>query len=719
MLVFLLVVTTGGGVVSANVGEEQAEETYSDGLCEHHPEHTEDCGYQEASEGSDCTHEHTEDCYTQDENGETILDCQHEHDDTCGYEEATEGSPCTYDCEICSGEENTTELVEETDETPILEVENTPEMTQVVSWIWIDDDEMLQKIDDYWGLGLPGANESNPVTQDILKEFLPSQIKANIALSPESTEGEKDTKTEEKILDIIWDLSSIPEEGIWTGDHVFTANLPEGYQMSENTDEMSVRLQLGGAETYFSLPSGSSTDAPFQNHIVDTVSPKGTTINLFDYWHTSQTAESEPGWGSGTLTNTRYPYNTISGNVPTVQNYGINAGHALIFSSGLENHFGSWNTWTGRGGNANNGNQPRQGIVKNTLVNGYPALNSVNTEDARYTYTSNNGTSYYYATLSGRDGDESLAYLFDPAIEVNGKASYEDVQNLLQVDDDGYYYYDAIENYAAYYEDDNSFAVYDTAGVQPAGQGNSGQGQFFPFNSAGDVFTERGGSLIKNGITTESTTLNHFFGVTMSTRFVQQYSGYTDEHHTDRVTYDFSGDDDVWVFIDDVLVADLGGVHNRSSLSIDFVTGEVVVGKNYNGSGSNTETTTLKEKYNEAGKSGTTSWNGNTFADNTFHTLDFYYLERGAVDSNMSLKFNLVTIPESSLIKVDQAGDPVPDAEFTLYAPDGVTKIAEGTTDRDGEFVFVDEEGFILSIQQIYEKSVSYTHLTLPTNSRV
>ena len=95
MLVFLLVVTTGGGVVSANVGEEQAEETYSDGLCEHHPEHTEDCGYQEASEGSDCTHEHTEDCYTQDENGETILDCQHEHDDTCGYEEATEGSPCT------------------------------------------------------------------------------------------------------------------------------------------------------------------------------------------------------------------------------------------------------------------------------------------------------------------------------------------------------------------------------------------------------------------------------------------------------------------------------------------------------------------------------------------------------------------------------------------------------------------------------------------------
>ena len=33
------------------------------GLCEHHPKHTEDCGYTEGTEGADCEHEHTEDCY--------------------------------------------------------------------------------------------------------------------------------------------------------------------------------------------------------------------------------------------------------------------------------------------------------------------------------------------------------------------------------------------------------------------------------------------------------------------------------------------------------------------------------------------------------------------------------------------------------------------------------------------------------------------------------
>lgn len=34
------------------------------GLCEHHPEHTEDCGYTEGTEGAACEHEHTENCYT-------------------------------------------------------------------------------------------------------------------------------------------------------------------------------------------------------------------------------------------------------------------------------------------------------------------------------------------------------------------------------------------------------------------------------------------------------------------------------------------------------------------------------------------------------------------------------------------------------------------------------------------------------------------------------
>lgn len=111
------------------------------GLCEHHKEHTEECGYEAPIEGHECEHEHTEDCYvpgecqhqhTEDcytdgvlpeegeakeadqcehectvESGCLVLNCPHEngeHDDTCGYVEASEGSPCTYECEICGNE---------------------------------------------------------------------------------------------------------------------------------------------------------------------------------------------------------------------------------------------------------------------------------------------------------------------------------------------------------------------------------------------------------------------------------------------------------------------------------------------------------------------------------------------------------------------------------------------------------------------------------------
>ena len=119
------------------------------GLCEHHPKHTEDCGYTEGTEGAACEHEHTEDCYTlvekcihkHDESCYPVLEgsvsentatpseaeeaqptacthkcseesgcitkelsCPHErgeHDESCGYIPATEGTPCGYTCEQC------------------------------------------------------------------------------------------------------------------------------------------------------------------------------------------------------------------------------------------------------------------------------------------------------------------------------------------------------------------------------------------------------------------------------------------------------------------------------------------------------------------------------------------------------------------------------------------------------------------------------------------
>ncbi len=67
----------------------------NEGICEHHTEHTAECGYQQ---GSDCTHEHTEECYNIEQN------CIHEHTEECGYEQEM---PCHYVCEICNKEYET------------------------------------------------------------------------------------------------------------------------------------------------------------------------------------------------------------------------------------------------------------------------------------------------------------------------------------------------------------------------------------------------------------------------------------------------------------------------------------------------------------------------------------------------------------------------------------------------------------------------------------
>lgn len=394
-------------------------------------------------------------------------------------------------------------------------------------------------------------------------------------------------------------------------------------------------------------------EAAISDHTVPTTSPSGTTINLFDYWVNPDDHLSVSGSG------------------------GVNAGHKFQFNDGKGD--GPLNQWTG-------GTSPRPGIVNNTLSDGYPKL-------------------------SEALGDESLRYLFDSSAQT-GKTSHFGVTGLLKVQG-GYYVYDSSENYAAYNADKNAFDIYGTWGIDKVGD-SSHQGQFFPFDAADKVFKEENGQLVQTGIKADNTgdsrynggkPVNHHFGLSMSTRFVQPKGGLTNNNND--MTFEFAGDDDVWVFIDDVLVGDIGGIHNRASLSINFHTGDIKVNDNYNG--------TLKSKYQEAGKAGDTSWEGNTFADDTNHTLKFFYLERGATDSNMELKFNLVTVPESDIIKFDQDGKFVQSAEFALYKTDenftDTTNdknalLGSGTTDEAGHLTLTnDDDNGVINFDDLYNKN--------------
>lgn len=410
----------------------------------------------------------------------------------------------------------------------------------------------------------------------------------------------------------------------------------------------------------FFLPARA--EAAISDHTVTTISPSGTTINLFDYWVNPD------------------DHLSVSGNG------GVNANHRFQFNDGQGGE--SLNHWTG---NTN----PQPGIVNNTLLDGYPQL-------------------------SKTWGGESLCYLFDSSAQI-GKTSHFGVTGLLKVQN-GYYVYDSSKNYAAYNADKNAFDIYDTWGIDKVGD-SSHQGQFFPFDAADKVLKEENGRLVQTGIKADNTgdsryndgrPVNHHVGLSMSTRFVQPAGGKTNAG--DDMVFEFAGDDDVWVFIDDVLVGDIGGIHNRASLSINFCTGDIKV------NGNNDDT--LKNKYQKANKD-TSGFNGNTFADGTNHTLKFFYLERGATDSNMELKFNLVTVSESDIIKFDQDGKFVQGAEFKLYKTDKDFKtvgelIGSGTTDEAGHLTLTnDVDNGVINFDDLYNKDHDNNKYYLLKETRV
>ena len=391
----------------------------------------------------------------------------------------------------------------------------------------------------------------------------------------------------------------------------------------DTKEKLTVTMKNGES---FDIKVTDAQDAVMDGDKVRTISnPAGTTIDLFDYWIVEQGLAGRDGWGD--LNQGWGSHEDADGLNGTGNNKGINSseadadhGHALKFSPAWAgtvyngNKIGdSGQPWTSLNKDMRNGlnsytgdeytwhwncPNPFTGIVENNLSGGYPVL-TTNQE-------------------IGSTG-ESLAYLFDPEIDHSGKASYSGVNQLLYVDRDGYYTYDSRDYAAAFDKNDKTFTLTEQTSTNSEIRG------FWPF-----------------GIQ------NFWTGMHVNTQFSMPTDGQVlnPSGVLKPMQFEFSGDDDVWIYVDGILVGDAGGIHNRTEVDINFQTGKVTISGQEDKYLDDLFRTGLRDQGKTEAQIDeymAENFEGHTFKSGTYHTFDFFYLERGGGESNLYIHYNLVS----------------------------------------------------------------------------
>lgn len=305
-----------------------------------------------------------------------------------------------------------------------------------------------------------------------------------------------------------------------------------------------------------------------------------------------------------------------------------------------------------------------QGAVGNQLVNGNLADPVTNRE-----------LPYFSKTTLYNEGEQVTAYYpnlqfpFKKTTSASGQTTYS---------------YDSATDYAVYY-DYSSHKLYksDTHSYNTAGEGETNEWGYYPFDSSkgynpgpyGDKYNKDAANKRNMGFGTKFT-----IPFTLSMDENRQING-------QDVVFNFTGDDDVWVFIDDVLVLDMGGAHYKASGQIDFTHEEVTVDQAYsiqkstnwtegnfvedathpswNQPSAETAEVNVRKDIKEfsnitgtfTGETGTKTLADILADDTKVHTLTMFYMERGMYDSNMSISFTFNPVPSGLVLskEVDTA----------------------------------------------------------------
>ena len=286
---------------------------------------------------------------------------------------------------------------------------------------------------------------------------------------------------------------------------------------------------------------------------------------------------------------------------------------------------------------------------------------------------------YPIATRTGR----SLSELFGGASSVN----HLFLENTYY--ESGYFEYNCTENFAHLVQPGDKwldegysvgdFVVYDQVGTIETNNVSLKHGQFMPYN---DIQAGRYSTLYENLTDETDGTLpytdprkdmklytipydrnkgegvdnnaNYHFGMEMEASFTQTASGLDAWGHD--IIFEFAGDDDMFLFVDGVLVLDLGGVHAAKVGKVNFRTGQVT---------SSRENTTLRQlfetSYKAQNPSATsaeiTAWldgifkpGTSVFQDYSTHSMKMIYMERGAGASNLHMRFNLAAVQPGAFV---------------------------------------------------------------------
>ncbi len=301
------------------------------GLCEHHTEHTTDCGYTEGALETPCNHEHTSECYPADSvsgneatssdvaeptncthtehtgdcgyvpgvEGTAEIPCTHEHDDSCGYVPASEGveeTPCAHEHDEGCGYAPAVEGAPETACTHEHGAECYPADSvpgNVATPTDAAEPTNCTHTEHTADCGYAPAVEGTPcgyvceicnptvktITAWAWNDEYELIVDGSIGLIWDSVAWDDLAPMlpsitavigeAEEILTLDWGCADVVDGLLTAGTHILTAALPEGYALGEGIPALTLTLEMGGGAVFAGETGDFTVTGDASNYLYD------------------------------------------------------------------------------------------------------------------------------------------------------------------------------------------------------------------------------------------------------------------------------------------------------------------------------------------------------------------------------------------------------------------------------------------------------------------